>query len=214
MLKPEDLAELYIENRDEIARRAARFERFLKHSSEKRTFAELAFCLLTPQSNAVNCWGAVRNMRKNSILFSSGPEDISEYIVCARFKNKKAAYIAGAREFFTDDGEIRIKGRIESFSDPLKAREWLVKNIKGMGYKEASHFLRNIGKGQNIAILDRHILRNLEGFGIITSIPSSLSVKSYIEIERKMRKFAEIIRIPIDHLDLLLWFRETGRFFK
>ena len=47
-------------------------------------------------------------------------------------------------------------------------RNFIAENVKGYGLKEASHFLRNIGKSDNqIAILDRHILRNLKALDII-----------------------------------------------
>ena len=93
-------------------------------------------------------------------------------------------------------------------------RLWLVKNIKGMGMKEASHFLRNIGKGNDIAILDRHILRNLERYKVIDSIPKTITLKRYIEIENCVRKLSEDTKIPMDALDLLFWSKETGEIFK
>jgi len=96
----------------------------------------------------------------------------------------------------------------------VEMREFLVRNIKGMGYKEASHFLRNIGLGENLAILDRHILKNLISLGVIDSIPKTLTRKKYLKIEKKMREFAKDIGIPMAHLDLVLWFKEAGLIFK
>lgn len=93
-------------------------------------------------------------------------------------------------------------------------REWLVQNIKGIGYKEASHFLRNIGFGENIAILDRHILKNLRLLGVIEEIPESIRRVKYLQIEKDMAGFARKIDIPISHLDLLFWYKETGEIFK
>ena len=89
-------------------------------------------------------------------------------------------------------------------------REWLVKNVSGLGYKEATHFLRNIGRNGGLAILDRHILRNLKRYGAIRSLPTSLSRKHYLSIERRFKTFADRIGIPIDELDLLFWSMETG----
>lgn len=54
-----------------------------------------------------------------------------------------------------------------------------------MSYKEASHFLRNVGFGENIAILDRHILRNLVKLEVIDELPKTLTPKLYLEIEEK-----------------------------
>jgi len=83
-----------------------------------------------------------------------------------------------------------------------------------MGYKEASHFLRNIGFGENLAILDRHILRNLHRLHVLNEIPKYLTAKKYLAIEGKMRQFADDVKIQMSHLDLLLWYRETGGIFK
>ena len=67
-------------------------------------------------------------------------------------------------------------------------RDYLVKNIKGLGLKEASHILRNIGF-RNYAILDRHILKNLKKHNVITNIPQTLTPKTYFEIENKFKYF-------------------------
>jgi N-glycosylase/DNA lyase len=111
-------------------------------------------------------------------------------------------------------GRVCIKPALNMFDDVYECREWLVQNIKGIGYKEASHFLRNIGFGEKLAILDRHILRNLKEIEIIKVIPESISRAKYMQIEKKMKDFARQIGIPLSHLDLLLWYKETGEIFK
>jgi N-glycosylase/DNA lyase len=89
-----------------------------------------------------------------------------------------------------------------------------VRNVKGIGYKEASHFLRNIGFGQHLAILDVHILRNMVRYGVIESVPKNISRSVYLELENKLKGFAKKIGIPMDELDLLFWSSETGEIFK
>lgn len=131
-----------------------------------------------------------------------------------RFKFKKAQYIILLREQFTKNGQICIKSVLNSINCVYSKREWLVENVKGLGYKEASHFLRNIGYGNEIAILDRHILRNLKLFGVIKNIPISINKKTYLDIEKKMINFSNTINIPMDHLDLLFWYKERGEVFK
>ncbi len=86
--------------------------------------------------------------------------------------------------------------------------------MKGLGYKEASHFLRNIGLGFDLAILDRHIMRNLLKYGVIDKIPECITKKCYLSLENEMKKFSDKIDIPLADLDLLFWSEETGEIFK
>ena len=93
------------------------------------------------------------------------------------------------------------------------AREWLVKNIRGIGYKEASHFLRNVGF-KNLAILDRHILNLMQEEGLIDERPRTLSRKKYFEIEKKFLKLAKELKMPAAELDLFMWYMKTGKVLK
>ncbi len=74
--------------------------------------------------------------------------------------------------------------------------------------------MRNIGFGDDIAILDRHILKNLDACRVIDEIPMSLSRKKYLNIEKKMVGFSKRLEIPLSHLDFVLWYKETGDIFK
>ena len=96
----------------------------------------------------------------------------------------------------------------------FEVRNHLAKNIKGYGLKEASHFLRNIGKGDGIAILDRHILKNMFYANVIDEIPSSISKKLYFELEQKFLEFADRLNIDSQHLDFILWYKEANDVFK
>jgi len=131
-----------------------------------------------------------------------------------RFRNNKAKYVVEARKLFTENGKMKIKEKLASFGDIYDLREWIVKNIKGIGYKEAGHSLRNIGIGKELAILDRHILKNLKALGAIDEIPKTLTKKTYLETEKTMQKFCEKSGIPMPHMDMLLWCKNTGGIFK
>jgi len=212
--KISSLKELYKEKESIIIRRVAEFRRLWESGDEIDYLKELIFCILTPQSKAKICWQKVLELFEEKLIFRGGVEDIASVLTGVRFRFNKARYIVLTREKFIADGKIILREKIKQFGRPLQAREWLVKNIKGMGYKEASHFLRNIGFGENMAILDRHIIKNLKHFGVISEIPKSLTRKKYLGIEKKFLSFAEIINIPPSHLDLLLWCKETGEVFK
>ncbi|MFA6321693.1 MAG: N-glycosylase/DNA lyase [Candidatus Omnitrophota bacterium] len=215
MNKPtKDLISAYKKIRPEIRRRLSEFSPIHKSSDEK-IFSEMCYCILTANANALKCNEAIGDLEKKGFLLKGEPRHIRPLIKGkARFHNKKAEYIVGARKLFERDGTIDIKSKLNP-RDILNVREWLVENIKGFGYKEASHFLRNIGLGKNIAILDRHILKNLQKYSVIDKIPSSLgSRRVYLEIEDKMKGFSKKTGIPLEDMDLLFWSLQTGFVFK
>jgi N-glycosylase/DNA lyase len=209
-----EVKKIYSVRKNDIENRLNEFEQIWNKNNNKELFREFVFCLLTPQSKAKTCWKAVLRLIEQETLFNGDVENIREKINDIRFKNKKAVYICLARDFFSEKGSIIIGNKLKSFSDRFELRDWLVKNIKGMGYKEASHFLRNIGLGEGMTILDRHILKNLKLLKVIRDIPEHLSEKRYFEIEDKMQKFSKKIKIPVHHLDFVLWSKETGEIFK
>ena len=110
---------------------------------------------------------------------------------------------------------MALRKRLRSFSDPFERRDWLAqeKQVKGLGYKEASHFLRNIGvKGH--AILDKHVMRCLAEIGVIDTAKPPSTRRKYLEIEQQLIGFAREIRIDFDELDLVLWSMKTGEVLK
>jgi len=196
-----------------IQKRLKEFER-LKSKSQAKIFEELAFCLFTPGSKALNSEKAVTRLRRAGLLFKGEKDAVSKQLrSLVRFHNNKASFLISARKFFINNDEFSIRKKLKTES-PFDIRDWLVTRIKGIGYKEASHFLRNIGFGNDLAILDTHILKNLKKHKIIDNIPPTLTGKRYIIIEEEMRRFSKRTRIPMDALDLLFWSRQTGFIFK
>lgn len=206
-----ELMRLYAPVKDRIEERLGEFRRIWETASEEELFRELVFCLLTPQSRARTCWDAVLRLERKSLVAEGEACRIQEELAGVRFHQKKAEYICRAREMFL---KTSLRATLAGFASPFAAREWLVKNMLGLGYKEASHFLRNIGLGEDLAILDRHILKNLVILGVIDRVPASLSRSTYLEIERRMIEFSKTAGIPMGHLDLLLWYKEAGEIFK
>lgn len=202
----------YRRKKHHIKRRLKRF-RSLWKGSDERIFSELCFCICTPQTNAVHCDQAIAALAENGTLFQDDLSAIKKGLRRLRFFNNKARYILAARELFNRDGAIRIKDKIDC-ADIFKTRQWFVKNVKGIGFKEASHFLRNIGFGKDIAILDVHILRNLNRCRVVKEVPATLSEKVYLDIEKKLKQFAQQVKIPLEEMDLLFWSNETGFIFR
>jgi N-glycosylase/DNA lyase len=208
------LKNVYEGKKQEIKERLKEFADVWNKPDED-IFAELCFCLLTPQSKARSADEAIKKMQEKDILISGEIDEILRELNISgvRFPENKAKYIIEAKDFFTHDGKIDIKSKLNKGTAFAK-REWLVQNVKGLGYKEASHFLRNIGLGFELAILDRHIMKNLMEYGVIEEIPKCLSKKCYLFFEEKMKKFSKKINIPTADLDLLFWSEETGEIFK
>jgi N-glycosylase/DNA lyase len=206
------LKDKYREIKPGIEKRLLEFKK-IADDTDKEIFGELCFCILTPQSKAFVCDAIIADLKKTKLLYEGDEEQIRPYVKKARFYKNKTRYIIEARANLSRSGRIKLKEAVD-FSDPAGAREWLVKNIKGIGYKEASHFLRNIGLGESLAILDIHILRKLFALGVISEVPKSLTKQKYLQIEAKMKTFSGYIGIPLAHMDLLFWSMAAGRIFK
>ncbi len=212
MTGKKELLQKYSKRKAEIEQRLIHFESVGKKGGET-LFEELAFCILTPQSKAFSCDLAIQELKGKNLLFSGNAVQIRAVLATkTRFHNKKAEYLVGAREKFKEGGFARLAEATHSGSEK-EARDILLKEVKGIGWKEASHYLRNVGRGKTIAILDRHILKNLALHGAI-EMPKSLTKKKYLEIEKKMEGFCRKLGIPMNHLDLLFWAEEAGKVFK
>ncbi len=183
----------------------SRLEQF-KNLSEEDQFKEFLFCLLTPQSNAQRCWQAVEEISK---LPNLNEENIYNILKSkTRFHKTKTKRILNAESNWQT-----IKENLPN-PNTKELRNYLAENVNGYGLKEAGHFLRNIGLSNNqIAILDRHILRNLKALNIIQE-DKIKNKRHYLEIENAFLEFSYKISIPVDELDLLWWSKENGEIFK
>lgn len=179
--------------------------------TEAEWFSELCFCILTANSKAKTGLAIQKELGPKGFL--KYPKDKIRACIIKhkhRFHNNKTKYIINARKYTNIKSIIQ---KIVDYEGEEEAREWLVENIKGLGYKEASHFLRNVGY-KNFSILDRHILRLLSDEGIIPEVPRSLSKKKYFEIEHMFTAIAKKTDVTPAELDLILWYMRTGKVLK
>jgi len=175
-----------------------------KNKTNSEELKEFIFCILTPQSKAENCWEAVELLSKQKSY-----ADIVYLLKSrVRFHNTKSKRLLTALLIWP-----RIKSALNT-KDRVSLRDWIAETVQGYGLKEAGHFLRNVGYSDNkIAILDRHILRNLKENGAI-SVEKVKGKKDYRNLEEKALIFSKKSKIPIDELDLLFWHKEHGKYFK
>ena len=205
--------QLYSTIRDQIEARLSAFDGIWKTGTDEDIFYELIFCILTPQSRPEICWEAVKRLRMANLISMEDSKTVLGYLYGVRFKYKKSEFVLEARQRFLGS-EKGIRETLSSFNNIKELRDWLASSVKGIGVKEAGHFLRNIGLGGELAILDRHVLRYLNEKGVIESIPSSLTAARYREIESKMTAHARELGISMSHLDFVLFYRATGLIFK
>jgi len=168
-------------------------------------FCELCFCILTANSKATTALSIQEELGANGFLYK--PQDS----LCScikrnkhRFYNNKTKYIIEARK------HKKIKDILKKEKDP---REWLVNNIKGLGWKESSHFLRNVGYF-DYAIFDRHIIKSMYEQGYIKQKPKSLPKNIYMVIEKQFRDIAYELGMTSAELDLYMWYIKTGKVLK
>ena len=174
--------------------------------SSAEIFKELCFCILTANFNAEKCIKIQKEIGDGFLTLSE--EELAKRLteLGHRYPNARTRYIL-------DSGKYKefLKEFIHS-SDGKELREWLVKNIKGLGCKEASHFLRNIGF-DDFAIIDFHIVDILVRHNLIKR-PKVLTKKKYLKIERVLKEIAGRLDLSLAELDLYLWYIETGKILK
>ncbi len=208
-----DIQTLYQTIKGEISAAARGFLELRQKADLNALFKELAFCLFTPQSNAHACWRAIEALDKNGLLWTGEDWEFYSWMPGVRFHKTKARRVTEARQAILLDKSFDLYQCLR-LPEEQERRKTLYQNIKGLGWKECSHFLRNTGAMVDLAILDRHILRNMVALGIISHIPSSLSEKNYLVLESKLQEFSQKIGIPMHHLDMLFWYKSQGELFK
>lgn len=193
----------------QVRLRIRQFRSFPRKPSEE-WFSELCFCLLTANARGRNAFRIQQELGTEGFC-SGSEEEIRSCIIRNRhrFHNTKARYILLARAHRNIKQVIQPIIREQGSN---AAREWLVGNIKGLGYKEASHFLRNVGT-MDLAIVDRHILRLLVDHRLIRK-PKNLNRVAYLQIEGVLSRLAAKLDLSIGELDLYLWSMKAGEVLK
>jgi len=179
----------------------------IKNSSIDDIFRELCFCIMTANCGAEQCIRIHERINDGFNFLSQDQltEKFREFGY--RFPNIRAKYITEAIDF-----KEELENIIKSREQETDIRDWLVKNIKGLGYKEASHFLRNIGY-KNYAIVDFHIVDLLVKYNLIEK-PKTMTKRKYLEIEGILQDLGSEVSLNLAELDLYLWYMETGKVLK
>lgn len=169
-----------------------------KNGSEEELFSELSFCVLTANWSAKGGIRAQKEIGNGFCSFTRKELESALKKIGHRFPFARSNYIIQNRWIV---GKLR---RIISMPSE-RAREYIVKNVKGIGWKESSHFLRNVGV-KNVAILDKHIMKMMVSAKMIDEIPKRWTKSRYLDYESRLAKVAEYFKIPLGKLDLYMWY--------
>ena len=194
--------------RRQVEERLREFE-LISKSDRQAWLREMAFCLLSANFSAIKAYKMALELERSGLLIKGNKQEIISYLTSMghRFYNTRANFIVEARKELN-----KVYTVIPKLND-FEAREWLRNRIKGFGMKESSHFLRNVGR-KNLAIIDRHILRVMKRYGIISEVPKTLTKRRYVSLEEKLREVARLCDTNLAELDLYLWYSEKGIVFR
>lgn len=209
-----ELQRIHRHKREEIKARLAEFGEIYRTATDERFFEELAFCILTAGASARMGLRSVERVRP--VLIEGSRRGIQRALTRShRFPRTRGAFVYETREYLRAWYGLRMRDLLSSFEDPDQLRDFFALNpgIRGLGYKEASHFLRNVGF-RGYAILDKHVLSRLAELGVIESSRPPSTKRRYLESESRMKSFCAAIGIDFDEMDLLLWYTKTGEILK
>ena len=213
-LNVRELKQIHRQKRRDIRSRLDEFATIGREASDERLFEELTFCIYTAGASAKMGLRSVESVRP--VLMNGSLKQIQLALKSRhRFPNARGAYVFETREYHRAYCGMRLRELLSNFKSPEERRDFFAANPqnRGLGYKEASHFLRNVGY-RGYAILDKHILARLTDLGVIDSPKPPSTGKKYQDLEERMKRFARRIEIDFDELDLLLWFTRTGEILK
>ena len=199
----EKVKEVYSARGKEIRARLAEFEAIWKKGTDEKLWEEMVFCFFTGGCSARMGLRSVEAVR--TLLMTGTHEELLNALVGKhRYPRARAGYIVASRDFLQEHCRMQLRNKLNSFTDDLERRDWLVKEkrIKGLGYKEASHFLRNIGL-KGYAILDKHILRSLAELNFIEDPTPPNTRSKYLTIENKLKEFEKILKNSTETIKVL-----------
>ncbi|MCC7571688.1 DNA lyase [Candidatus Micrarchaeota archaeon] len=196
-------------------------EQFNNPLSEYTLRRELVACILGSQVRYEMASTALRRIERAGLLkdkWWSVSEELFETMIfkelsrsdlvtdsnwCYRFPKKRARQLAKARDAIAEKSLIE---RVLSYNEPKKIRRQLVSEITGIGPKQASMFIRNIGISYDLAILDTHVLQYLSIKKVLDQEQMRVStISAYEKTESVVIKYADSLGYPIGYLDWAIW---------
>jgi N-glycosylase/DNA lyase len=196
--------------------------------SEEQLWLELVSCILGSRvlyetvSSCVSYLYQQKLLRPSIIIAEPDKiekklaNELSRPIFSSFKKNKECRYpypesrsgyiVQTAVEIYKNNG-TNLRDILANCRNECEARESIRKKSKGIGYKQASLFLRNISFSENLAILDSHIIKYMILMNIIGDTKDlNISTRhTYVRLEGNLLDYAISKNKPISTLDMAIW---------
>ena len=190
---------------------------------ENTLWTELVSCILGSGVIFENARSAVKRLNTSGALKFGGLDfDVFERTIARtlaqpvyppfskgkgrkyRYPNIRARYIRQTAENIYNDGTL--KQILYLAVSPEDARKALMHCAVGIGPKQASLFLRNIGYAQSLAILDVHVLRYMYMVDLVPNCMETVSsLAIYEKLEQLLQHYSREMNLQLGHLDLAIW---------
>lgn len=121
-----------------------------------------------------------------------------------RFPSRAASHVRRTLESLNQE-EGGLRSLLDQATTSRDVRRRLVDRAYGIGPKQSSLFLRNIGYSSDVAVLDTHVLTFMRLMGLCDEVRSPSSLRHYERIEERLAAFALGRGIGLDRLDVSVW---------
>ncbi|WP_027579792.1 hypothetical protein [Bradyrhizobium sp. Ai1a-2] len=188
-------------------------------TDERLLWKELSCCLLSSQVPYELATAAAEAIHRSGVLLDPSvevektAEKIQLILRCPlevagrsrsyRFHVTKSNQLARTCHAVRNEAKS-LQRLMDGFDSAAAARSWFLQRAPGMGPKQASMFLRNIGYTYQLAVLDRHVLNYMAALKIETAEGPG-GVKWYYRCEHSLSRHAEAIGYPVGLLDWAIW---------
>lgn len=178
----------------------------------------LSICILSSQVPFETAFAAADALRQAGLLrgrydpdlnsamgqILASPVVVDGRIRHYRFPMSRGRQLAATCKAITEEGGLdKLLASCRSARD---ARQWFVRRAPGLGPKQASMFLRNIGFSYDLAILDRHVLEYMAAVGLCEDSKKSIPcLRSYEALENSLRAHAHGLGYNVGLVDRAIW---------
>lgn len=188
--------------------------------TETRLWTELASCVLSSQVPYATAQAAAVRVEASGLLMDASlsanlleasladllrlPLEVDNGLRRYRFPDSRARQLAATA--------IEVRRHADGLGDLLagfdeieSARGWFIAHASGLGPKQASMFLRNVGASYDLAVLDRHVINYMMIVGLTADPTPVRRLADYRRDEIILRDHAAGVGLPVGFLDWAVW---------